>query len=52
LRDAAVRKGAGWAVSEPEPFGATVGSPEMMECATLANQYPPVLWNSIPRGTL
>jgi len=43
LREALVREGAGWACGQVEAFGGTLGTAEVMEWGTLANEYPPVL---------
>ncbi len=43
LREAVAREGAGWACAKLENFGRTLGTAEVMEWATLANEYPPVL---------
>jgi putative acyl-CoA dehydrogenase len=43
LRGAVAREGAAWACAQLEAFGRTLGSPEVMEWGTLANEYPPVL---------
>jgi putative acyl-CoA dehydrogenase len=43
LRSAVTREGAGWACTQLEAFGRTLGSAEAMDWGTLANEYPPVL---------
>src|SRR5262245_16741477 len=43
LRAAVLREGAGWACEKLEEFGRIAGTPEAIEWAVLANEYPPVL---------
>jgi putative acyl-CoA dehydrogenase len=43
LREAVAREGGGWACGILEEFGRRLGTAEVMEWATLANDYPPVL---------
>ncbi|MBI5922790.1 MAG: isovaleryl-CoA dehydrogenase [Betaproteobacteria bacterium] len=43
LQDAVAREGAGWAHDWLMQRGAELGSAEMLEWATQANQYPPTL---------
>jgi putative acyl-CoA dehydrogenase len=43
LREAVAREGGGWACAELEAFGQRLGTAEVTEWASLANEYPPVL---------
>jgi putative acyl-CoA dehydrogenase len=43
LREAAAREGGGWACDTLAEFGRRLGTPEVMEWATLANEYLPLL---------